>query len=104
MVYYTTFDTPLCPLVLVEHEKGLTNLHMDTGAGRELFATRDTWTSNPRMLGNIQEQILEYMEGRRKVFSVPLDPQGTPFQKKVWQALGNTLMERCAPTRRWPRP
>ncbi len=32
-------------------------------------------------------QLKEYFEGKRKEFNLPLAPQGTPFQQKVWQAL-----------------
>lgn len=33
------------------------------------------------------EQLNEYFTGKRKEFDLPLDPSGTPFQKKVWAAL-----------------
>ena len=33
------------------------------------------------------EQLEEYFAGKRKKFSLPLAPQGTFFQKKVWAAL-----------------
>ena len=41
-------------------------------------------------------QLREYFEGRRTRFELPLDPQGTEFQKTVWKALleipyGHTL-------------
>lgn len=32
-------------------------------------------------------EILEYLAGTRKTFDVPLAPEGTPFQKSVWDAL-----------------
>lgn len=32
-------------------------------------------------------QLGEYFSGQRKTFDLPLAPQGTEFQKKVWQAL-----------------
>ena len=34
------------------------------------------------------KQLDEYFSGQRKVFELPLNPQGTEFQKKVW---GNLL-------------
>lgn len=34
-----------------------------------------------------QVEMREYFEGKRQVFDVPLRPQGTKFQQKVWQAL-----------------
>lgn len=34
------------------------------------------------------KQLEEYFDGRQKEFDVPLSPEGTAFQKKVWEALG----------------
>lgn len=33
------------------------------------------------------EQLEEYLQGIRKEFNFPINPQGTPFQLQVWQAL-----------------
>jgi methylated-DNA-[protein]-cysteine S-methyltransferase len=33
------------------------------------------------------EQLIEYFDGRRREFDVPLDPHGTEFQLSVWQVL-----------------
>lgn len=33
------------------------------------------------------EQMTEYLYASRKVFTIPLDLRGTPFQIKVWDAL-----------------
>ncbi|GAU08521.1 methylated-DNA--[protein]-cysteine S-methyltransferase [Desulfoplanes formicivorans] len=89
MFSYTVFDTSLCRIVLVGNENGLTNLHMDTGEGRRSLVIKDSWTRSPGLFRDIRKQIEEYLEGTRKVFSVPLNPLGTPFQKKVWQVLGD---------------
>ncbi len=35
------------------------------------------------------EQLTEYLCGRRTSFELPLNPEGTEFQKKVWDALCN---------------
>ena len=32
-------------------------------------------------------QLHEYLEGQRRVFDVPLDLRGTPFQQAVWEQL-----------------
>ena len=34
-----------------------------------------------------KEQLAEYFDGTRKQFELPLDPEGTEFQKRVWKAL-----------------
>ena len=35
----------------------------------------------------VDKQMGEYFEGKRKEFDLPLRPEGTVFQKKVWNAL-----------------
>ncbi len=35
------------------------------------------------------KEIIEYLEGKRKVFTLPLDLNGTDFQRKVWRELLN---------------
>jgi methylated-DNA-[protein]-cysteine S-methyltransferase len=34
-----------------------------------------------------KQQLTEYFAGQRKTFDLPLAPQGTDFQKSVWQCL-----------------
>ncbi|MCC5828775.1 MAG: methylated-DNA--[protein]-cysteine S-methyltransferase [Phycisphaeraceae bacterium] len=33
------------------------------------------------------KQLSEYFEGRRRIFRLPIDPSGTDFQLRVWDAL-----------------
>lgn len=33
------------------------------------------------------KELIDYMEGKRKKFTMPLDLHGTPFQQSVWMAL-----------------
>lgn len=43
------------------------------------------------------EQLGEYFEGKRQVFDLPLSPQGTDFQKRVWNSLLNiTFGKTCS--------
>jgi len=39
------------------------------------------------LLKEASRQLAEYLDGFRKTFDLPLNPQGTEFQKKVWNAL-----------------
>ncbi|ATP28084.1 cysteine methyltransferase [Chromobacterium violaceum] len=38
-------------------------------------------------LAEVARQLAEYQAGDRQSFDLPLAPQGTPFQQKVWAAL-----------------
>lgn len=39
------------------------------------------------LLARAAKQLTEYFQGARQSFDLPLAPQGTAFQHKVWQAL-----------------
>ena len=41
----------------------------------------------PKVLASTITQLQEYFEGKRTTFSLQLNPVGTDFQLKVWQAL-----------------
>lgn len=39
------------------------------------------------LLNETEKQIIEYLEGKRRKFNVPLNPKGTNFMKQVWTIL-----------------
>ncbi|MCW5589581.1 MAG: methylated-DNA--[protein]-cysteine S-methyltransferase [Legionellales bacterium] len=39
------------------------------------------------ILQKAKKQLIEYFQGKRMIFQLPLAPIGTAFQEKVWQAL-----------------
>ena len=41
----------------------------------------------PPVLRLAETQLLEYLDGQRKAFTVPVMPDGTAFSKAVWQQL-----------------
>lgn len=43
--------------------------------------------SLPQAVEEAEGQLKEYFEGKRTAFSLPLLPEGTAFQQKVWKAL-----------------
>ncbi|SMF05510.1 methylated-DNA--[protein]-cysteine S-methyltransferase [Desulfovibrio gilichinskyi] len=87
MLYYTTFNSPFWEITMVGNEDGLTNLHMETGKGKRKFIINDEWQCDDIFFEDIKTQVMEYFNRKRKEFDILLNPQGTDFQKKVWQAL-----------------
>lgn len=76
---YLAYNSPVGPLTLFEED------------GR-IIAVEWGWppeTDEPPapVLEQARDQLDAYFEGKRTQFDLPLDPMGTPFQKKVWQAL-----------------
>lgn len=51
------------------------------------FVTRIDTSNSNKVLDEAAEQLNEYFEGQRKEFDLPLAPEGTEFQQKVWTAL-----------------
>jgi methylated-DNA-[protein]-cysteine S-methyltransferase len=41
----------------------------------------------PPMLINCVEQLIQYFNGERRIFELPLHQQGTPYQQDVWSLL-----------------
>ena len=52
-------------------------------AGFGIFKDRDQMA----LLRRAAEEIGDYFAGLRRDFTLPLAPEGTPFQQKVWEAL-----------------
>ncbi len=75
------FSTPLGPMALAGEGEAITHLYLPRRPTPRLVSH-----PTPLLLEG-ERQLLEYMGGQRKVFDLPLNPQGTPFQRRVWQAL-----------------
>ncbi|BBI34255.1 methylated-DNA--[protein]-cysteine S-methyltransferase [Cohnella abietis] len=45
------------------------------------------WVQDEAHMEPYHRQLKEYLEGERTSFSLPLDLQGTPFQRSVWDAM-----------------
>lgn len=56
---------------------------------KHLKPISDSWEKelNHNLLQKAKKQTEEYFLGKRKTFDLPLSPQGTEFQRKVWLAL-----------------
>jgi methylated-DNA-[protein]-cysteine S-methyltransferase len=39
------------------------------------------------LLERVETELKEYAQGRRRNFDLPLNPEGTPFQRQVWEQL-----------------
>jgi methylated-DNA-[protein]-cysteine S-methyltransferase len=86
-VYYDYYDSPLGRMLLTATPKALTGVHF---IGEKYYPAIDpAWLQKPRarMIARARKQLREYFLGMRVTFDVPLDPQGTPFQRDVWQEL-----------------
>ena len=78
-MYSDYIDTPLGVFEFKASNKGITQAIF---SGDKKVATKASDITD-----SCKNQLLEYFSGKRQVFDVPLDPQGTEFQKLVWLCL-----------------
>lgn len=79
-------DSPVGNLYLVASSKGLRGIYFQKQS--VLMASRSTKrTSSEKALDVVVKQLTEYFQGKRKAFDLPLDLEGTSFQKRVWRQL-----------------
>jgi len=84
-VSYWISTSPVGRLLLVGSAKGLQALQFQDGA--HPLPIQPTWQKAHEPFRAVLEQLQEYFGGSRTRFQVKLDLQGTPFQRRVWQAL-----------------
>ncbi len=86
--YYKTILSPVGPITIVASEDALKAVIIDDrdGGWRKRFPGLRAAGGNG-LLAIACEQLGEYFRGQRKRFDMPLDPDGTDFQKRVWKAL-----------------
>lgn len=72
-----------------ESEIGLIEVTASESALKTLYfvAERDEDTESNEILADTLQQLDEYFKGERRKFTIPLDPDGTDFQKLVWEEL-----------------
>ena len=79
MIYQFTYETVLGSVTFVEEDGALlaiTTHRSYEGIEQETALIKEAY-----------QQLSEYLKGERQMFDLPLNPRGTDFQKRVWQAL-----------------
>lgn len=79
MQYQTSFNSPLGFLILRSDGQSITEISFSED---ELQQHHSCW-----VLEKCKEQLNNYLSGTALVFDLPLSPEGTEFQQKVWAEL-----------------
>ncbi|OQW33051.1 MAG: hypothetical protein A4E19_06820 [Nitrospira sp. SG-bin1] len=79
---------------IAESSKGIQVIALPKRSKREVEADLRAQSTGPLQRGEssrleaVRRQLLDYLEGKRNTFDVPLDlSQGTAFQRQVWRTL-----------------
>ena len=82
----TTIDTPLGQILLARTAKGLAGAWFE-GQKHHPGSIDAPARPDDELLQRAARELGEFFAGTRERFDVPLDLQGTPFQRSVWQRL-----------------
>jgi methylated-DNA-[protein]-cysteine S-methyltransferase len=90
MIYQTTLPSPVGELTLMASDRGLRAILWENDrASRVPIEKSTTVNAAHPILKLAVKELREYFSGERRDFTIPLDPQGTPFQQAAWRALRN---------------
>ena len=82
---FTRIESPLGPLTLVGDRDSLREINFPQN-GRAAAAYCD-WREDASAFDETVRQLRAYFAGELEDFDLPLAPQGTSFQQKVWKEL-----------------
>lgn len=82
----TTITTPLGRILLARTAKGLAGAWFE-GQKHHPGPIAAPQAPDDELLQRAARELKEFFAGKRERFDVPLDLQGTPFQRSVWQRL-----------------
>jgi len=93
-IFYSFMETQFGTLLLASTEKGMKRI-MLSGSNqlnqlRQEFG-KNQLRENKNFNENAAGQLRQYFQGKRKQFSLPLDLEGTDFQKQVLWAVQEVL-------------
>lgn len=81
MKYFYSYSTPVREITILTENEFITRISFK----RCVFD--DATESETPLHRHAITQLREYFSGKRTVFGLPVNPAGTDFQKKVWEAL-----------------
>lgn len=85
MTHSLQLETPVGPVTVTASDDAVTGLRFGTELPEDSLLCREE-DATP-LLRETARQLREYFAGERRSFTLPLAPQGSEFQKKVWKAL-----------------
>ncbi|WP_305881978.1 methylated-DNA--[protein]-cysteine S-methyltransferase [Halobacillus sp. A5] len=85
-MYYDEYVSPVGRLRIVADEDGsLVGISLTDELWEKFLNRYGEVQPDAALIQPIKEQLEEYFRGERDAFSLPFTPEGTDFQKKVWQ-------------------
>jgi methylated-DNA-[protein]-cysteine S-methyltransferase len=87
MYFYKNVKSPVGELKVVASDTGLAAILWENDEPCRVRLGPATEDRKHPVLLEAERQLNDFFSGKRQSFSLPLDLEGTAFQKKVWEAL-----------------
>lgn len=84
---WTVMDSPIGELRIVEHKGAITAIEFSPFGPAPDGRPRGERSDDSPVLREAVAQLTAYFARDRKDFDLPLAPEGTPFQQRVWEQL-----------------
>ena len=84
-VFYTRIDSPVGKLLLAADAQGLRLVSFDSS--KRAAPVQPEWKEHKTPFAEVIRQLQSYFGGELKEFDLPLAPEGTEFQLRVWNSL-----------------
>jgi methylated-DNA-[protein]-cysteine S-methyltransferase len=83
--FYTHLVSPVGPLLLVSDSLGLRQITFSHNG--DAASPEPGWREDSSVFTDTIRQLCAYFAGDLETFDLPLVPEGTPFQQRVWAEL-----------------
>lgn len=83
-MYRKIIDSPIGKIEIIEENDKITEINI-----LKNIKTNSIRQENTELLTKTEKQLKEYFKGKRTEFTIPLNPKGTNFMKRVWNELIN---------------
>ncbi|MDX1412278.1 MAG: methylated-DNA--[protein]-cysteine S-methyltransferase [Nitrospirales bacterium] len=84
-MFYWILKSPVGKILIAGDHRGLKFINFQDGANAQ--PPDPQWKEDSQFFRAVIQQLNSYFSGRLTQFRLPLAPEGTPFQMKVWKAL-----------------
>lgn len=93
-IYYSVMNTPIGELIVASTHRGLISIQFPGDSGlnpedrlRKILNYQGNLVENKEKNRLVTDQLLEYFQGMRTHFALPVELRGTDFQRSVWKAV-----------------
>lgn len=82
-IFFDSITTPIGRIHIAATNKAVVRLYLPN----ERWSAHFLRAPKHPLIARTKRELREYFTGQRKHFTIPLAPEGTPFERRVWNVL-----------------